>query len=465
MARVRRDKKVRLLGVIRRGRPALMMSTALQATVSLVLALPAQAQPAPNAHPTGGVVIAGSAAISQTTNNTAINQSTQRAAVNWQSFNVGSQQSVTFNQPSASAVTLNRVVGPDPSQIAGRIDANGQIVLTNQSGVTFYKGAQVNTNGLVVSAIGMTKGSVRNFMANGQVVLDKPGNPNAAVINNGNITVRQAGLAALVAPQVANRGTITATLGHVVLAGAKTATLDLYGDGLLSLDVSNQVTQAPLGKDGKAVTALVTNTGTIIADGGTVQLTARATDGIVQNLVDARGTIRAATMGDHTGTLALNGVGGSIIVEGQLSAVGSTPGSQGGAIEVVTNKDVTIASTARINASGRAGGGTVAIGTTLARAAGGPSVTATQTAANVTVRNGATIAANATGKGNGGHVTVLSAGTTQMDGMITAKGGTFGGNGGFVEVSGVSLGMTGRVDVSAPSGAVGTILLDPLNLN
>ena len=117
-------------------------------------------------------------------------------------------------------------------------------------------------------------------------------------------------------------GTITATLGHVVLAGAKTATLDLYGDGLLSLDVNNQVTQAPVGKDGKPVTALVTNTGVIIADGGTVQLTARAADGIVQNLVQAGGKIRAATMGEQTGTIALNGVGGSIIVEGQLSAVG-----------------------------------------------------------------------------------------------------------------------------------------------
>ena len=100
-----------------------------------------------------------------------------------------------------------------------------------------------------------------------------------AIDNQGNITIKEAGLAALVAPQVANSGMITAKLGHVVLAGAKTATLDLYGDGLLSLDVTNQVTQAPIGKDGKAVTALVTNTGVIIADGGTVQLTARAADG------------------------------------------------------------------------------------------------------------------------------------------------------------------------------------------
>ena len=110
-----------------------------------------------------------------------------------------------------------------------------------------------------------------------------------AVVNQGTITVKQAGLAALVAPQVANSGAITARLGHVVLAGAKTATLDLYGDGLLSLDVTNQVTQAPVGRDGKPVTALVTNSGVILADGGTVQLTARAADGLVQNLVQAGG--------------------------------------------------------------------------------------------------------------------------------------------------------------------------------
>ncbi|HLY91421.1 MAG TPA: filamentous hemagglutinin N-terminal domain-containing protein, partial [Acetobacteraceae bacterium] len=444
---------------------SLLFGTALQTSLAVALALPAHAQPAPNARPTGGVVVGGSASISQTANNTAISQSSQRAAVNWQSFNVGSQQSVNFNQPSASAVTLNRVVGPDPSQIAGRINANGQVVLVNQSGVTFFKGAQVNTNGLMVSAIGMSNQAVQGFMASGKVVLDQPGNPNAAVINDGNITVRQAGLAALVAPQVANHGTITAELGHVVLAGAKTATLDLYGDGLLSLDVTNQVTQVPVGKDGKPVAALVTNTGVIIADGGTVQLTARAADGIVQNLVDAGGRIRAATVGEQTGTIALNGMGGSIIVEGQLSATGRQPGTTGGAIEVATDQNVVVASTARINASGKAGGGTVAIGTTLARAKGGPSVTPTLVAANTIIQPGAKISARASGNGNGGRVTILSTKDTSMAGTVNAQGGPSGGDGGFVEVSSdLGFSLTGAVDVSAPKGADGTILLDPLDL-
>ena len=84
------------------------------------------------------VVVAGSAAIGNTAINTTIIQSSQRAVVNWQSFNIGSQQTVDFRQPSSSALVLVRVIGPNLSQIAGKIDANGQVVLVNQSGVTFY---------------------------------------------------------------------------------------------------------------------------------------------------------------------------------------------------------------------------------------------------------------------------------------------------------------------------------------
>ncbi|HEY1936194.1 MAG TPA: filamentous hemagglutinin N-terminal domain-containing protein [Acetobacteraceae bacterium] len=457
MAKAQRKHDVKLLGVVRRKRAALLVSTALCVTFVMVVSMPgqAQAQPAPNARPTGGVVTAGSAAISQSTNETTINQSTNRAAVNWQSFDVGSQQEVQFNQPSTSSVTLNRVVGPNPSQIAGQINANGQVVLVNQSGVVFYKGSQVNTAGLMVSAAGISN---QNFMA-GKMVFDQAAAPNAEIVNQGNITIKQAGLAALVAPQVVNSGVIDARLGHVVLAGASKATLDLYGDGMLSVDVTGSVTQAPNG-----ATALVTNTGVIRASGGTVQLTARAVDGIVTNLVDAGGTISAASVGGKTGSIALNGIGGSIIVDGQLSATGNKPGTTGGDIVANATGNVVVTSKARVDASGQAGGGTVAIGTTLARAKGSPSVTAKHTAANVLVQQGATIAANATASGNGGRVTILSTNNTIMDGAIAATGGPLGGDGGFAEVSGGNLALNGAVDLTAPNGATGTLLLDPDNL-
>ncbi len=435
----------------------LLLCTALHSGAILALALPSYAQPAPNARPSGGNVVAGAATIAQSATTTTIDQTTQRAAINWQSFNIGSRQSVQFDQPSSSAVVLDRVVGPNPSEIAGQIDANGQVVIVNQSGVLFYKGAQVNTAGLMVSAAGIGNA---NFMA-GRMAFNQAPNPNAMVVNQGSITVRDAGLAALVAPQVANSGVINARLGQVILAGAKTATLDLYGDGLMAIDVTGQVVQAPNG-----ATALVTNTGIIRADGGTVQLTAQAADGVVQTLVNAGGKIQAASVGDRAGSIVLNGVGGSITVAGQLTATGNAPGTTGGAIEANASGSVVLAPTARIDASGQSGGGVVAIGTTLARAKGGSSVTAKHTAANVTVAGGATIAANATAKGNGGRVAVLSAGATTMDGAISAKGGPKGGNGGFVETSGatVTIGQSAVVDTLAPHGLTGMWLLDPTNV-
>jgi filamentous hemagglutinin family protein len=410
---------------------------------ALLPASAAVAQLSPNARPTGGVVAAGVASIAQTANTTTINQTSPRTAINWQSFNIGGQQTVQFIQPSTSAIALNRVIGADPSQIAGRIDANGQIILINQSGVTFLQGAQINTSGLMVTAAGIGDSA---FMG-GSTTFNQPANPNARIVNNGTITIANAGLAALVAPSVANNGTISAKMGHVVLAGAQTVTLDLYGDGLLSLDVTNQVTRAPTG--GRA---LETNTGVISAKGGTVQLTARAADGVVGTLVDAGGKIKVGG-----GTVVLNGVGGSISIEGQLSAAG-------GNIQVSPSGNVNVASTARISTSSRHGGGTIALGTTLARAQGGPSVTPAVISANVIIAPGAQISADATNRGNGGRIALLSNNTTIMAGSISAKGGPAGGDGGFVEVSGSTLAFTGAVDTSAPLGKMGTLLLDPFDL-
>ena len=463
--RVAASTGVRLVGLARRPRRALLLSTALQATTLMVLALPAAAQPVANAQPQGGNVTAGIATISQNPTTTTINQASQRAAINWSSFNVGSQQTVDFVQPSSTAATLNRVKSPDPSQIAGRIVANGTVVVVNQNGVVFDQGAQVNVGALVVSAAGI---STKNFMA-GKMAFDRPGNPNASVVNEGNISIKAAGLAALVAPQVANSGVINAKLGHVVLAGARTATLDLYGDGLVSIDVTGQVTKVPVGSGGAGVTALVTNTGTINARGGTVQLTARAVDGLVQNLVTADGSISANSAGARNGTVLISGIGGSVTVLGTVAAAGHAPGTDGGSIAVNATDSVTLAPTAKLDVSGNAGGGVIAVGTTLKRAAGGPSVVPRRTAANVTVQAGATIAANATANGDGGRVTVLSTGTTTMDGAISATGGPQGGNGGFIETSGHVLGMasTARVDAGAlaASGTAGSWLLDPVDIN
>ena len=422
--------------------------------------MPARAQ-APNARPQGGVVVGGSATISTTATNTQVTQGSQSAIVNWNSFNVGQNQSVTFAQPNSSAIVLNRVNAAQPSEIAGRITANGQVVIENRSGVIFANSADVNASSLLVTASGITN---KNFMS-GKMIFNIPGNPNAQVINKGHITVKDTGLVALVAPSVANSGVIQAKLGTVVLAGARTATVDLYGDGLLSVDVTSEVKQAPIGPNGKPVQVLVTNTGTISAAGGTVLLTAQAADGIVSNLVEAGGHISANSVGSKTGTISIAGIGGSIEVDGLVSANGKAPGTTGGQVQLTATNTVTVGAKARISASGKAGGGTVAIGTTLARANGGSAVTPTVVAQNTIIQAGAKISANATRSGNGGRVTVLSTQQTTMAGSISARGGKPAAMAASVEVSGdLGYALTGTINVGAPFGAAGSILIDPTNL-
>ena len=64
-----------------------------------------------------GKVVAGQAAIARAPGRTTITQGSDRAAIDWQQFNVGSQHTVQFVQPSQGSWTLNRVTGPEISQI------------------------------------------------------------------------------------------------------------------------------------------------------------------------------------------------------------------------------------------------------------------------------------------------------------------------------------------------------------
>jgi filamentous hemagglutinin family protein len=401
---------------------------------------------APDARPVLQGVVAGGIIVRQDPMRTEVVQSQPRGIVEWRRFDVGAQHEVAFRQPSAGAVTLNRVRGPDPSVIAGRVTANGTVAIVNPSGVVFSRGSQVDVGGLIASSADIANDA---FLRERRLVFDRPGNPDARIENRGTITVREAGLAALVAPQVANHGVITARMGRVALAGGETHAVDLYGDGLLSIEVLSPTGRAPA--DGAA---LVTNTGTIAAEGGVVHLTAAAADGIVQDLVRAGGTVRAGT-----GRIVVAGSGGTVRVEGALDATGTAPGARGGSIEVNGDR-VAVASTARIGASGRAGGGTVAIGTTP------PGAARPRLARRVGIAPGAEVRADATEAGRGGTVLVNSSDITVHAGAISARGGPGGGDGGFVEVSGrQGLRIPGTVDVAAgPGGAAGTFLIDPITI-
>jgi hypothetical protein len=323
--------------------------------------------------------------------------------------------------------------------------------LVNGSGATYYQGAQVDVFGFVSTSANISN---QNFMA-GKPVFDTPGSANALIENQGEIKVSGGGDLALVAPGVSNSGVLRAPLGTITLVSAITVTLAPYGDGLVSLDVNNQLIST-IRSD------LVVNTGTIRARGGVVQLTGRVAPGIVGSL-RVGGVVRTKSVGAKTGTIVIDGLGVGDVVTGTLDASGTQAGDTGGKVEVATSGSTELTATSVVNVQGEAGGGTVAIGTTLARAQGGPGTTSALTSSNVLVDEGARISADALAAGNGGRVTILAITSTNMAGTISARGGNPSGDGGFVEISGGTLSLTGIVDQTAPSGQYGTLLLDPFD--
>ena len=101
--------------------------------------------------PSGGQVVSGQASIESANGAMVVRQSSNQAIVNWDAFNVGRDQSVQFIAPNAQSTTFNRILDANPSQIMGRIQANGQLIFSNPQGVVFGATAQVDVGGLVVT--------------------------------------------------------------------------------------------------------------------------------------------------------------------------------------------------------------------------------------------------------------------------------------------------------------------------
>ena len=281
-----------------KGKPSsgVKVAAVMAGLMGRLLGTVANAQTAPpplssTALPTSGQVSAGQASISQNGAHMVINQSTQRAAINWQTFNVGKDAHVQFQQPSAASVTLNRVMSSDPSQIFGRISANGQVVLTNPAGVYFGKDARVDVGGLVATTHSL---SDADFMA-GKSRLERNGST-GSVVNEGEIKAALGGYIALLAPEVRNQGAIIAQMGTVALASGEA--IDL------KFDSNNRLTS--LRVEPSLVQALVDNRHAVKAPGGLIILAAQSMDRLLGGVVKNSGRLEANGLQQQGGRIVLS---------------------------------------------------------------------------------------------------------------------------------------------------------------
>ena len=332
---------------------------------------------------TGGQVTAGQATLTPVAGaaQLTVNQSSQRAVIDWASYNVGSGARVQYVQPGSSSVTLNRVVGNEASQILGRIDANGQVFLVNANGVLFGKGAQVNVQGLVASTLDIGNA---DFMAGRLRFAGMAG----AVSNEGTITAGPDGYVALLGGQVSNSGQVSAQLGSVALAAGSDVTLDFGGDGLLQVAVN-----------AGAVQAQIESSGLIRAEGGRVVMTARAADDLISAVVNQSGTVQARGLVERAGVIELSG---DVVNQSGTLDVSASQGTQGGQV-TISGRSLVQGGT--ILADGVQGGGRVSLQATNALL---------QTESGRISAQG--------GSGAGGQVVLGGGETAYLSGQVDASG-------------------------------------------
>ncbi|WGY37045.1 filamentous hemagglutinin family protein [Pseudomonas aeruginosa] len=206
-----------------------------------------------------------------------VEQTADRAILNWETFNIGRQTTLQFDQQSNWAV-LNRVNDPSarPSQIQGQIKADGTVMVANRNGVVFSGSSQVNVRNLVAAAASISDSQFRErglyFDANGS----QPSFTDAA----GAVRVEQGALL-----QTANPANSTAAGGYVLLLGSE-----------------------------------VENAGQIVTPKG--QTTLAAGDSFyIRRGVGTDGNLRSTTRGNEVATsLAADSAAGRVVNQGLIQA-------------------------------------------------------------------------------------------------------------------------------------------------
>ncbi|MDH5650229.1 MAG: filamentous hemagglutinin N-terminal domain-containing protein, partial [Gammaproteobacteria bacterium] len=491
-------------GIMDKGRRVLAWT---QASVLTVLFTNLAWIPYAQAAPTGGTVVGGSGSISQSGANTTINQTSQNMAIDWSSYNVNTDERVQYIQPNRSSISLNRILSNTASEIRGRIDANGQVILVNPHGMVFTDTAVINVGGIVASALDIQPSA---FMNGDFIFNDIPGTE-GKVVNSGIINASVGGNVTLLGKQVQNDGLIMAKLGSVNLAAGKEAVLTFDNEGLVGVKITKEILQEEIGID-----PAVINNGKINAEGGRVLLTASVSQDVFSQAVNSNGLNQATSVVVHPdGTFTLgggadvinsgtidvskttdtandpnvarivligenvtssgkiradniNGNGGEIELhannttlltgESLVSARSDTNG-QGGIVKVLGNH-VGLFDQSVVDVSGDLGGGQALIGGDYQ--GNNPLM---RNANRTIIAPGANVYANALTNGDGGKVILWADDYTLFYGNLFARGGSGSGNGGFAEVSGKNyLEFHGDVDLTALMGSNGVLLLDPKNI-
>lgn len=275
-----------------------------------------------------------------------VEQTADKAILNWETFNVGRNTTVDFQQQSNWAV-LNRVNDPNarPSEIQGQITGAGTVMILNRNGVVFSGTSQVNVRNLVAAAANITD---EQFTQRG-IYVDTNGTQPTFTDAAGKVDVQHGaliqthnpatstdagGYALLLGSEVENAGTLITAKGQTTLAAGDSFYIR-KGVGTTGNDRSTtRGNEVATSLKAGSTAGKVSNSGLIMASTGDITLTGHQVqqNGVVltSTSVDTRGTVHllnsatdttgSVTLGEGSTTAILLDAGDSSALDSQKSA-------------------------------------------------------------------------------------------------------------------------------------------------
>ncbi|MFC7286815.1 filamentous hemagglutinin family protein [Herminiimonas glaciei] len=242
-----------------------------------------------------------------------IKQTADKAILNWETFNIGKNTILNFDQQADWSV-LNRINNATaPSVIQGQIKAPGTVMIVNANGIIFSGSSQVNTRNLVVAAAHILDSQFNTGIyspnlntasftgANGNVLVEA----GAQIATHEPSTVTSGGgYVLLLGKEVNNAGEIVTRKGQTTLAAGDSFFIrkgvGTEGNTFSTTRGNEVVGKIDVGSDaGK-----VTNTGLIMAREGDITLTGRDVQqngvAVATTTVNTRGTIHLLNSASDT---------------------------------------------------------------------------------------------------------------------------------------------------------------------
>jgi filamentous hemagglutinin family protein len=375
--------------------------------------------------PQGAKVEMGSAELVSSPDHLDIRAS-DKAVIHWDEFSIGVNETARFLQPSPESIAVNRIGSGNLTSIEGLLSANGKIVLFNPSGIFIGPEGRVDTGSFLATTLNfsdeelMSGAEIRFFGERG------------SIRNEG--MIRSDGSIVFISPEIANAGELSSN--EIRLGSGIEVFLTPDGRERLRIPAS-RIARSETG---------IAQSGNIA--GQTVEL--KADGSLYAIAINSTGVIDARSRTEAGGKVFLVANEGTIEESGKIAACAA---DRGGEIQIL-GTDVNLKNEAHLDLSGPSGGGTLRLGAL--------DLSDMQRSRSVVVEEGVRIDASCQEIGDGGDIALFGTERSICLGSLLAEGGAKGGNGGFIEIS--SYGQVlpaGTISTLAPLGKIGTLLLDP----